>query len=276
MKWLSTSLAAMALLAGVAFGDVALGQFTISAAHGNIVSASRAGKTVLAPCYDQYLLQTDTLARSDEREDEIVSQRRIQGGVSFECRNKRLGIRVTKAYGLTGDGALTKTITIQPLTSRGELHVYSVATLDPAFRQSALYYSPRQSWASAPERDLSGVQPAVKFTQDVVSGSGWDNRLVAGFLPSGGGIGHYRYAVNGRHVMPSAFTGSYGGADKHGLTYTPTGWHFEAFHILEGDRAPISATMHYYLTPGDYLDVWRHFRAQLTQRALENLPVRPW
>ena len=276
MKWLSTSLAVIALAAAT-HADVTLGAFTISSAHGNVQAAHRKGQAILAPSFDQYILQREGPAvTSDEQADQVTAQRREGGNIVFECRNVPAGISVTKAYRLTADEALAKTVTVQPLASKGELHVYSVVTLDPAFRQQALYYSPRQSWPSAPERDLSGVRPARTFTQPVVSGSGWDNRLAVGFLPQGGGIGHCRYAVNGRHVMPSSFTGVYGGADKHGLTYTPQGWHFEAFHMLEGDRQPVSATMHYALTAGDYLDIWREFRSQPEQKAQENLPVRPW
>ena len=277
MKWLSTSFAAVALLAGVARADVPLGEFAIAGSHGNIASGNHAGQPILARSFDRYELQTDALTRSDEREDTVVSRRVTSDRAAFECRNRRLGILLTKTYSLTEDGALTKTIAVQPLATPSELHVYSVVTLDPGFRRRALYYTPRQSWPPGPpERQLCGVQPAAQFTQDTVSASVWDNRLVVGFLPTGGGLGHYRFAVNGRHVMPSGLTGRFYGGNEHGLTYTPTGWRFEALHMLEGDRTPVSATMHYALTSGDFLDILRHFRAQPAQHALEGLPVPAW
>ncbi|HJN17887.1 MAG TPA: hypothetical protein QGH10_20470 [Armatimonadota bacterium] len=277
MKWLSTSLAGAVLHATVASGDVSLGQFTVSTDHGNIVSGTRGGEAVLARSLDQYALQTDTLSRSDESHDEVLSHHSADGGLVLECRNRDLGIRVTKEYHLADDGALAKTIRAHPLPSRGELHIYSVVSLDPDFRESALYYTPRQSWPPGPpERQLWGVRPAKAFTHDVISGSMWDNQFAVAFQPSGGGLGHYRHAVNGRHVMPSTITGRFYGSDPHALTYTGDGWRFRALHMLEGDHDPVSATMHYYLTPADFIDVWRHFRTQPEQQAWERLPVQPW
>lgn len=102
--------------------------------------------------------------------------------------------------------ALTASSTMASLcaeTDVAELHVRSVVSLAPAYREGAAYYNARQSWpAGSAERSLFGVQPAARFTTDVVSGAGWDNRLVVAFKPEAPALGHYRWAVRGQHVMP--------------------------------------------------------------------------
>ena len=111
----------------------------------------------------------------------------------------------------------------------------------------------------------------------MVSGAGWDNQFVAGFQPDGMAVGHYRHAVNGAHVMPSSVPWGITDETYQGnLTYTPSGWHFQMLHTLDGEPGPVSATAHYMLCPGDFLDVWGRYRRLPEHQAWEDQPVLPW
>jgi hypothetical protein len=76
--------------------------------------------------------------------------------------------------------------------------------------------------------------------------------------------------------MPSAVIGPWGVDSAQALTVTPTGWHFEIMHTLDGEPSPVSATVHYMVTPGDFLDVWRRYQAMPQHRAWEEKPVPAW
>ncbi|MBI2298225.1 MAG: hypothetical protein HYU66_04610 [Armatimonadetes bacterium] len=255
----------------------AAGRFVISSAHGNLVSAERR-VPVLAACLDEYVQLTDAgEQRATETDDTVTRVTRQAGTVVFTCRNPKLDLIVTKTWQLTAGGlALAKTIETAPLTWRGELRVRSVLRLAEGYRAGAFYYTPRQSWGASPQTELFGVRPASAFVQPVVSGSGWDNRFVVAFKPGAPAVGHYRWAVRGEHVMPSAVMASWGRTSPFALTYTPDGWSFQLYHTLDGERAPVSATAHYRITPGDFLDVWRQYRAQPEHRRWEDLPVPAW
>ncbi len=285
MNWSSTSLqrgAIALLLCGPAVGaEVVLSspvaRFTISTAHGNLLAAER-GVPLLADCADEYLLLTDRgEQRATEADDAVIWTRPSPGQFVLHCRNAKLGLTITKTWRLSADGAcLAKTVETAPLTTRGELRVRSVVRLAPAYRTGSSYYTPRQSWNAAPPTELFGVRPAASITQPIVSGSGWDNRFVVAFKPGAPAVGHWRWAVRGEHVMPSAVMASWGVRSPHALTYTPEGWSFLLYHTLDGEPAPVSATAHYLLTPGDYLDAWRWYRAQPEHRAWEERPVPQW
>lgn len=252
-------------------------RFVVSAAQGNVLSAA-AGVPVLDACHDIYQwLADDGDVTSTEAEDVVVAARRDGERLVLDCRNPRLDLRITKTYELVAGGqALAKTIEVAPFERRGELRVRSVAQLVESYRVGASYYTPRQSWTAPAERDLFGVQPAEKFTEEVVSGSGWDNRFVVAQRPGSPALGHFRWAVRGRHVMPSAVLGSWGQHSTAALTYSPTGWSFQVFHTLEGERQPVSATVWYLLVPGDFLSVWREYRAQPEHRAWEEETLPEW
>lgn len=257
-------------------------EFLISSRRGNLEGAGP-GVELLAPCFDRYFW-TDDLSEtpSSEAEDRVVS-RKVEGkALVFVCRNTKIPEKITKRYEVVGHGrVLAKTVTIGPLQRQGELRVRSVVNLAPQFHQEAYYYTPRQSWGSAPERDLFGVQPATKFTPEVTSGSGWDNRFVVAFQVGDRrnealAIGHYRWAIRGQHVMPSAVIGAWGAQSAQALTYTATGWHFQLLHTLDGEKAPVSGTVHYLITSGDFLEVWRSYRAMPEHRAWEERPIPKW
>ncbi|MBI3921305.1 MAG: hypothetical protein HY318_07810 [Armatimonadetes bacterium] len=289
MKRLFPCLLILTLVRGAAANEVVQtrhARFTLSAQHANVVRA-QSDVDLVAPCFDQYLWSDDNgEMRSSEQDDRVVAKKREGNALVFTCHNEKIGETIAKRYERTKEGeALAKTVTVGPLKRRGEFRVRSVVNLASSFREGALYYTPRQSWGAPPERDLFGVQPASKFTAEVISGSGWDNRFVAAFTssPSAGmsskpalALGHYRWAIRGQHVMPSAVTGAWGAQSAQALTYTPTGWHFELLHTLDGEKAPVSGTAHYLVTPGDFLDVWRNYRAMPEHRAWEQRPVPKW
>ena len=255
-----------------------LARFTVSSSHGNVV-AGAAAIPVLGECLDLYLWRDDGgETRSSEADDQVTAARRDGDAWLFTCHNEKLGEAISKRYELTAGGlALAKTVTVGPLSRRGELHVRTVVALAPAYREGASYYSARQSWpAGSPERDLFGVQPAAEFATEVVSGAGWDNRFVVAFKSGAPALGHYRWAVRGQHVMPSTVIGAWGAQSAQALTYTPVGWHFQLQHTLDGEKAPVAATAHYLLCAGDVLDVWRHYRALPEQRAWEERPLPGW
>jgi len=281
MKSPFVSLALLLLAAGIGGADEELhsryARFTLSTEHGHIVRAE-AGRPILDPCLDLYLWQGEAgEVHSSEGDDQVVSVRRSPAGLTLVCRNRTLGEAITKQYALVDDGqALAKTVTVGPLSRRGELRVRSVVRLAEPYRAGAWMYTPRQSWTAPRDRDLFGVQPISRFTQEILSGSGWDNRFVVAFKEGAPALGHYRWAVRGRHVMPSAVTGAWGAQSAQALTATPTGWHFEMVHTLEGELSPVSATVHYLVTPGDFLEVWRRYRALPEHRAWEERPVPAW
>jgi hypothetical protein len=214
---------------------------------------------------------------SPEADFTVLAARRDGDRLALRCHNAALDLGVMKTYELVDGGrGLAKRTEVGPLQRRGELRVRSVVRLDPAYRDGSFYYTPRQSWPSPPDRDLFGVQPASRFATEVVSGSGWDNRFVVAFKPGSPALGHYRWAIRDRHVMPSAVIGSWGQRSPTALTYTPDGWSHQLLHTLDGEREPVSATAHYLLVDGDHLDVWRHYRALPEHRAWEEEPVPEW
>jgi len=252
--------------------------FAISAAWGNLLGATAGETAILAECQDLYLWRDDSgEVLSSEAQDQVVDRRQAADGLVLTCRNDTLDETITKHYALAADGwALAKTVSVGPLRRRGELRVRSLVALAPAYRQGALNYSARQSWGAPADRDLSGIRAAAGITSDVVSGAGWDNRLVAAFREGAPALGHYRWAVRGQHVMPSAVVGAWGAQSAQALTYTPAGWHFQLLHTLDGEKAPVEATAHYLVCPGDWLDVWRRYRALPEHRVWDERPVPEW
>lgn len=250
----------------------------VSSARGSLLALTVGETPILAGCQDLYLWRDAAgEVRSSEAEDEVVESRRDGAALTLVCRNRATGEIIRKSYAPAAGGqALAKTVAVGPLQRRGEFSLRSVAALAPAYRQGAWYYTPRQSWTAPAERDLSGVRPAASITSEVISGSGWDNRLVCAFREGAPALGHYRWAVRGEHVMPSAVISAWGSDLTEALTYTPAGWHFRVLHTLDGEREPVSATVHYAVCPGDWLDMWRLYRSQPEHRAWEERPLPEW
>lgn len=236
--------------------------FCISRERGNVVTGQRDGATIIGACNDIYWWVTEAgKTVLDESADEVTRCETTGDAILLACRVPGLGLEVTKEYRLAAGGrALTKRVTVPVLTSRGTLRVRSVVTLAEGFRSQASYYCQRQSWLASPERTLFGVRQAASITEPVVSGSGWDPRLVVAF-DERQAVGHYRLTVRGQYVPPSSVLGAWATSFDQALRYTPTGWDFELLHTLDGEPAPVDATVLYHFCDGDFRDLWREYQA---------------
>ena len=194
----------------------------------------------------------------------------------FACRVPSLGIEVQKDYWIAAGGrALAKRVTVPRLTSRGILRVRSAVKLASSFHESASLYCQRQSWTSSPETTLFGVRKAADITQPIVSGAGWDDRLVVAWNAANV-LGHYRLQVRGEYVPPSSVIGAWGAQLDHALRYTPDGWDFELLHTMDGEPEAVDATVYYHLCNGDFRDLWREYRELPEFAPSNNSPVPEW
>jgi hypothetical protein len=235
--------------------------FTVSAAHGNIVAAARAGRPALASCLDEYWLQVPDgsfPARSTEAADRVLSAARDAGGLRLTCRNEGLGLTVTKLYAAgPAPGSLRKTVTVGPVPGGRALHVFSRVRLARAFAEGAYLYTPRQSWVG--RTLLYGVRPLAEVKAPVTSSSGWDNRFVAAFRADRAlAVSHWRAEVDGLWVPATGGIVEWGKESPCALTYLPDGWRWR---LLMAARSKTSAAADYVLHPGDWYDAWRLYLA---------------
>jgi len=242
-----------------------------------VISVTASGAPVLSSCADIYWWVTDEgKTVCDERADEVVSVKQADGTVRFACRVPALGIEVEKDYWMAAGGrALAKRVKVPKLTSPGILRVRSTAKLAGSFHDDAGLYCQRQSWTASPETTLFGVRKATDIQEPIVSGAGWDDRLVVAW-DAANVLGHYRLQVRGEYVPPSSVIGAWGAQLDHALRYTPEGWDFELLHTMDGEPGPVDATVYYHLCEGDFRDLWREYR-ELPEFAPSNSsPVPEW
>ncbi|NSW56938.1 MAG: hypothetical protein HPY44_13075 [Armatimonadetes bacterium] len=235
--------------------------FRISGHHGNLVAGLRNETPIIGASNDVYWWVTDdgkTLL--DESNDLVIHCEASAERVQLVCRVPHTGLTIRKEYWLVAGGrALAKRVTVPVLQQRGMFRVRSSVTLVESFRQGSWYYCQRQSWSATPDRNLFGVRRAADITEPIVSGAGWDPRLVVAFNATQA-VGHYRLAVRGQYVPPSSVMGAWATAFEEALRYTPTGWDFELLHTLDGEPSPVDATAVYHFCDGDLRDLWREYR----------------
>ena len=253
-------------------------RFAVSLKDGHLASASLGDTRVLERCVDEYWLENEygeVVARSDESADRVTRVQRERDRLVLECQNEALGLRLTKTYAPASvPGALRKTVTVQSCSRRGALHLFSRVRLAPRFGQTALLYTPRQSWMG--QRLLFGVRPLSSVREPITSSSGWDNRFVVAFRRDRTlSVAHWRVLVDGVWVPPHGAIAEWGRESPFALTYLPDGWRWRLLHTVDGERT--SAAADYVLGRGDWYDAWASLllmpECQATYRHLQTLPA---
>ncbi|MFH0795432.1 MAG: sugar-binding protein [Candidatus Omnitrophota bacterium] len=170
----------------------------LSDTTGQVISISDAvGARVLVGSEDRYDLDGKT---STEADDSVLSRKVDKNRVSFECLNRKLGIKTSKQYRLAGQVLEKETKYLTGNKDKLLFKLSSHSTLDPDLYKDGDYYLPTDDgWKvfGVPFTAGSSIKEPKAWTFSTGS-------FIYYFPGSDRVFTHYRYKVNGRYFYCDA------------------------------------------------------------------------
>lgn len=237
-------------------------QARISRTTGQVLSLSEVGGSAfLSASEDLYDLGGKS---GTEAGDRVISQETEKGGLTFECDNRELGLRLVKRYHLEGNLLIKQVSYTREEPDKALLKVSSQSLFDPVVYAKGYYYTPVDDGYKVrtvpflPSSDITVVAPWTISTGSLVFYSPQRKRVFT----------HYRYRVNEDYC--------YGEVENIKSEYVPGGAITALGQGFIGAKTPLTLESRYVLLDGDPRAYHRHICSQPPCTDWKNRPVPDW